>query len=54
MNRQATRQNYLYLGAALLACILWSLAFVFIKIGLEYMPPLQFSGIRFLFSGLIL
>ncbi len=54
MNRQATRQNYLYLGAALLACILWSLAFVFIKIGLEYMPPLQFAGIRFLLSGLIL
>lgn len=36
------------------ACILWSLAFVFIKIGLQYMPPLQFAGLRFLLSGLVL
>jgi len=37
--------------AAIVACILWSLAFVFIKVGLEFMPPLQFAGLRFLISG---
>ena len=44
----------LRLTAAIVACLLWSLAFVFIKIGLGYMPPFQFAGIRFLISGLIL
>lgn len=39
---------------AVIACLLWSSAFVGIKIGLKYHSPLQFAGIRFLISGLIL
>ena len=37
---------------AILACLLWSSAFVSIKIGLRFSPPLQFAGIRFFLSGL--
>jgi len=37
---------------AILACLLWSTAFVGIKVGLEYTTPLQFAGIRFFLSGL--
>jgi len=39
---------------AILACFLWSTAFAGIKIGLRYMPPLGFAGIRFMISGLLL
>ncbi len=39
---------------AILACLLWSTAFVGIKIGLEHTPPLNFAGIRFMISGLML
>jgi len=39
---------------AILACLLWSTAFVGIKIGLRYATPLSFAGIRFMVSGLIL
>ena len=39
---------------AILACILWSTAFVGVKIGLEYHTPLQFAGIRFFISGIII
>lgn len=39
---------------AILACLLWSSAFVGIKIGLEYISPLRFAGIRFFFAGLII
>lgn len=39
---------------ALLACILWSTAFAAIKIGLQYSSPLQFAGIRFMISGLLI
>lgn len=39
---------------AIIACLLWSSAFVGVKIGLKYHTPLQFAGIRFLISGLIL
>ena len=38
---------------AILACLLWSSAFVGIKIGLPYTTPLQFAGIRFFISGLL-
>ncbi|MEX0987755.1 MAG: DMT family transporter [Bacteroidales bacterium] len=38
---------------AILACFLWSSAFVGIKIGLPYTTPLQFAGIRFFISGLL-
>jgi len=39
---------------AIVASLLWSSAFVGVKIGLKYHTPLQFAGIRFLISGLIL
>ncbi len=48
-----TRQgNSVFL--ALIACILWSTAFAGIKIGLQYSSPLQFAGIRFMISGLLI
>lgn len=39
---------------AIIACLLWSTAFVGIKTGLQYTTPLQFAGLRFFFSGLLL
>lgn len=39
---------------AIVACILWSTAFVGIKIGLKYTSPFQFAGIRFFLSGLLI
>jgi drug/metabolite transporter (DMT)-like permease len=39
---------------AVVACVLWSTAFVGIKIGLQYTLPFQFAGIRFFLSGLII
>ncbi|MDP3914803.1 MAG: DMT family transporter [Bacteroidota bacterium] len=39
---------------AIAACLLWSSAFVGVKIGLKYQTPLQFAGIRFIISGLML
>ncbi|PID89063.1 MAG: hypothetical protein CSB01_03990 [Bacteroidia bacterium] len=39
---------------AIIACMLWATAFVGIKIGLQYTTPLQFAGIRFFFSGLLI
>ncbi|WP_430810275.1 MULTISPECIES: DMT family transporter [unclassified Carboxylicivirga] len=39
---------------AIVACLLWSTAFVGIKIGLQYTTPLQFAGLRFFFSGVLL
>lgn len=39
---------------AIVACWLWSTAFVGVKIGLEYHTPLQFAGIRFFISGVMI
>jgi drug/metabolite transporter (DMT)-like permease len=39
---------------AILACIIWSTAFVSIKIGLRYLPPLHLAGFRFMLAGLII
>ena len=39
---------------AVLACLLWSTAFVALKIGLKYSSPLYFAGIRFMISGIVL
>lgn len=39
---------------AICACLLWSSAFVGIKIGLQYTTPLQFAGIRFMLSALMI
>jgi drug/metabolite transporter (DMT)-like permease len=37
---------------AITACLLWSTAFVGVKIGLDYTTPLRFAGIRFFLAGL--
>lgn len=39
---------------AIIACTLWATAFVGVKIGLKYNSPLQFAGIRFFISGLMI
>jgi drug/metabolite transporter (DMT)-like permease len=39
---------------AIIACLLWASAFTGVKIGLQYSSPLQFAGIRFFLSGLII
>lgn len=39
---------------AIIACWLWSTAFVGVKIGLEYHSPFQFAGIRFFISGVLI
>ncbi len=39
---------------AILACWLWSTAFVGVKIGLSYHTPLQFAGIRFFIAGVLI
>lgn len=43
-----------YILLAVFACLLWSTAFVGVKIGLRYCQPFGFAGIRFMLSGLIL
>jgi drug/metabolite transporter (DMT)-like permease len=39
---------------AILASLLWSSAFVGVKIGLKYHSPLQFAGVRFFMAGMVL
>jgi len=39
---------------AIIACFLWSTAFVGVKYGLQYATPLQFAGTRFFISGLLI
>ncbi len=39
---------------AIIACLLWSTAFVGIKIGLQYSTPLQFAGLRFFIAGILI
>ncbi len=52
MVRTSSQSNSIFL--AILACILWSTAFAGIKIGLQYSSPLQFAGLRFMISGLMI
>ena len=39
---------------AISACIIWSAAFLLVKIGLRYMPPFLLSGSRFIIAGLMI
>jgi drug/metabolite transporter (DMT)-like permease len=50
MNKTVKSTTFL----AILATWLWSTAFVGVKIGLEYHTPLQFAGVRFLISGILI
>lgn len=52
MVQNNSHKNTVFL--ALLSCILWSTAFAGIKIGLQYSNPLQFAGLRFMISGLLI
>ncbi len=52
MNQKNFFQGTIFL--AIVACLLWSSAFVGVKIGLKYHTPFQFAGIRFVISGLLI
>lgn len=52
--KPSRRERAAVTTGAIVACALWSAAFIFIKIGGAWMPPLQFAGWRFLISGLLL
>lgn len=42
-----------YYSKAILACLLWSTAFVGVKTGLTYSTPLFFAGVRFMLAGVL-
>jgi len=46
--------NLKSIAGAIFSCLLWSTAFVGIKIGLKYTSPFFFAGARFTLSGIIL
>lgn len=49
------KKEQYYIILAILACVLWSTAFVTIKLGYQYMnAPFTFAGLRFMLAGLIL
>ncbi len=39
---------------AIITCLMWSTAYPFIKVGLQYATPIHFAGTRFLLSGLMI
>lgn len=39
---------------AIIACLMWSTAYPFIKVGLQYSTPVHFAGTRFILSGLMI
>jgi drug/metabolite transporter (DMT)-like permease len=39
---------------AIVTCLMWSTAYPFIKIGLQYVTPLHFAGTRFIIAGLMI
>ena len=39
---------------AIVTCLMWSTAYPFIKIGLQYATPLHFAGTRFIIAGLMI
>lgn len=51
MNKSSSAFNT---SLAIIACLLWSTAFVGVKITLNYMSPLMISGLRFILAGIIL
>lgn len=52
MTQKTVFSNTVFL--AIVACLLWSTAFVGVKIGLKYHTPFQFAGVRFTISGLLI
>ncbi len=53
-NRMRKNTSFKINILAFTACFLWSTGFAGVKIGLNYMPPLLFAGIRFMLAGLML
>jgi len=47
-------QHYNTIFWAIISCLMWSTAYPFIKIGLQYSTPVHFAGTRFLLSGLLI
>lgn len=45
--------SFRVLTYAITACILWSTAFVSIKIGVNYAGPIQLAGLRFMLAGIL-
>ncbi len=39
---------------AIITCLMWSTAYPFIKVGLQYSTPLNFAGTRFILAGLMI
>ena len=39
---------------AIVTCLMWSTAYPFIKVGLQYSTPIHFAGTRFILSGLMI
>ncbi len=50
----SVRSSWVTTILAIFACLLWSTAFVGVKIGLRYSGPFSFAGIRFMIAGLLL
>ena len=48
-----TNSTIKYHTLAILACLLWSSAFVTSKYALKYQPPLALAGMRFLLAGIL-
>ncbi|MBM4085946.1 MAG: EamA family transporter, partial [Planctomycetes bacterium] len=41
----------LSLTTVILVCLLWGAGFSFMKVGLQYLPPFLFVGVRFLITA---
>ncbi len=39
---------------AIITCVMWSTAYPFIKVGLQYSPPIHFAATRFILAGLLI
>ncbi len=42
------------LWAYLIVCIVWGSTYIGIRVGVEYLPPFLFAGVRFLIAGAVL
>ncbi|MFW9995146.1 MAG: DMT family transporter, partial [Candidatus Odinarchaeota archaeon] len=55
MSEKSLSFSYLVaFGEALLVTVLWSSSWVIIKFGLKELPPLMFSGLRYLLAAILL
>lgn len=47
-------QHYNTVFWAIITCLMWSTAYPFIKVGLQYSTPIHFAGARFILAGLMI